>query len=751
MEKKEAPEVGTGEVSGHEDATKFHKMPKPGRLPANIIQPASFLDTLAVLSLFMHMPSWLMISIHMLYLASYFSSSKFSIFSARSMLGWSISGSAKGNSSSTSLSGVAFLSAVVRVIGIDFAIAVTTLYLAPLLRNVVMILAHAVVAASLGGGPKVFTNAVYSTTLIEVAYFVWEKLSQRSLLPSDMSSAESSHPHHHGHVLHPELDGLLIPSGGDASFNTITSTWTSLSNIVRFIRHMDWVSEVPLICFQLVAVHVVGLCLLPYVRNVLHENRSTTESGSVADGSPSSESYVDSTFIRTLGNIGELQSSVSPAPPAPTSDIPQGPSIEIAVPSDVGATATAFADGEEVEAEDKYTSDFDFLYAPAGKKNKRLAMIRANQPLWSTLASSIVLAARQESGYAAEDSSSVHCYIRFLLDNLAAFLIDGDVSDSLIVRVNGIQWPQICLYSSDDSGHEIEDDKGGEPPHDPSRQRRCIMVVIYGLAPLTQYEIMISASDSAQVVMQTSISTTANSAAGSSIGAPLARSVSPVTTLLDTLASTQVTLSEEKSRLKRSRKEHAKRLASLRSDIDSIRSKIDAADKGDARNRRKVLSLREAVRQLEEEVTQLTKATKALEGQQASSADEFRALEGEWKEHLQAFREKEAVVQDVRSGWDKKITSLESEFIAINAKCEKLTSKKQRLNNELQRIYSETADIASKDVERRRTDRELKLERRRKLEEEFSISITKMEQRASELKALPIYNTASEHQHQPSL
>lgn len=745
MEKKGAGDGGPGEV---EDASKSpsssssHKPAKPGRLPTNIIRPASFLDTVAVLSLFMHMPPWLMISIHMLFLASYFSSSNFSIFSARSMLGWTVSGGVKAGGS-TSLSGMAFFSAILRVLGIDFAVAITTLYLAPLLRNVVMILAHAVVAASLGGGPKVFTNAIYATTLIEVAYFVWEKVCQ-NLWASDMAQvvadAGGHHRQHHGHAtyLHPELDGLLLTASGEASFNTITSTWTSLSNVVRFIRHMDWVGEVPLICFQLVAVHVVGLCLLPYIRNVFHDG-TRAANADTAESVSASDSYVDSAFVRGLVASSSSTSTAASESPTTALSVPQGPSVEIAVPQDLQTPPSL--EGDDAEADEKYqASDFDFLYAPAGKKNKRLAMIRANQPLWSTLASSIILAARQETGGGTDESMGLNCYVRFLLDNLVAFVIDGDVADAVNVSVNGIQWPQVCFYAMDESGHEVEDEDGANGPSQSTPAARCIMVVIYGLTPLTQYEIAISAASTGQQIMHTNISTVANSSAAQSIGAPLARSVSPVTTLLDTLASTQVTLSEEKSRLKKSRKEHTKRLASLRSEIDAIRSKLDAADKGDERNRRKLLSLREAVRQLEEEVETLSRESDELESQHKAAQSDVDALESEWNSQLKVYREKEAVVKSVRSGWDKKIAGLETELSTINGKRDKLSTKKQRLAAELEKAEKETLELASKDALRRQADRAVKLERRRKLEEEFSISITKMEKRARELKALPIYS-----------
>lgn len=75
-----------------------------------------------------------------------------------------------------------------------------TIYLTPILRNVVLVFSTAIVAASLGGGPHPIIHAVYATSVIEVIVFFWDRiqllwsqdLAESSAATSSLGSISSS-------------------------------------------------------------------------------------------------------------------------------------------------------------------------------------------------------------------------------------------------------------------------------------------------------------------------------------------------------------------------------------------------------------------------------------------------------------------------------------------------------------------------------------------------------------------------------
>jgi hypothetical protein len=700
---------------------------KPAKLPANIIQPASFIDTLSLLTLFDHLPSLMMVVVHTLYLASFFSNTSVSLLSTRSIFGWSSSVTSTSSTSQRYSSPMGSnvrksLSLMVsKALLIDVCIALLTLYVTPLLRNVVMVFAHAIVAASLGGGgQRVVTNAIYSTTAVEILQFVWGKIRFYMFADDILDPMMLDSHHHHHHLL---FDDELFSVATSQSFNTLTSAWALMSTIISFITHMDWQQELPLICFQTIAVHVIGLGLVPFIRKVFPERGGNIDVTLDTLGDVSNDSFIDPT----------ASYSYTPDSSADMSFM-RGQRTTISVPFQRGHTKR-----------DSYSyslnhSDFDFLYAPSVKKNKRLGVVRANQPLWSTLASSIVLAARHESEVldrdpvtAREEMGAIgygQCYVRYIFESSVAFKMVNFPPmsyDCFFVRVNGIQWPQVSVtpFSADEEDDDVVAaaaavDTNVQPP---------FLVVVYGLTPISQYEMeMVCDHDNGPVTChRVNISTSArrNSNAGSSV-AP-ARPVSPVTTLLDTLTTTQITLSEEKLRLKRARKDHTKRLASLRSEIESLRSKIEASDKGDERNSRKVLSLRESVRQLEDEIDQISRSTDALDQRQHDSITQFDSQKQEWEARIGVHQETKDTHNRIRDEWEKKEQALTLELNALAAKCDKLAAKKLRLLTDVEKLEADCLGEIKNEIEGREARRQEKLVRRKKLEEEFSNNIGKLE------------------------
>uniref|UniRef100_A0A060SZK9 ARAD1C08932p n=1 Tax=Blastobotrys adeninivorans TaxID=409370 RepID=A0A060SZK9_BLAAD len=649
-------------------------MEKKAAKPWHVIRPAPFADTLAILALFSRLPVIIMSLIHCVFITTIFSSS----MASRSHFRWNSLGS--GWTASSGHGGVSTMTMVIQTLVIDTVVACITLFLGPA-RQVVLMFANATVASSLGGGNRVFSNAIYSTTVAEVirlaltryifqgdiVEFDDEYLSAQSM---SVGGASGSGPQFHSYE----------------GFNTLTGAVSLISRTARFLKAVDWRRELPFLGYQIIAIHVIGMGLVPFVKRIFPERADHDE---------------------------DTSSSISSA------------GINTAEP-EYGTTVISFTDADDDIAPERV--DFAMLYPPATKRNKRLAAVRANQPLWSTLASSMVLAARQEehdpgqsstTGGHSSSSNQSKCFIRFILDNMVVFAMvgfDDTRREAYTVLVNGIQWPQVCI------DQEYDYDGG-------------FLIVVYGLTPVTQYELEIQLSGIDSAIMKVNVCTTVK--ANSNQPAPLvmtSRPLSPVTTLLDTLTTAQMSLSEEKARLKRLRKEHAKRHASLRSEIESVRAKLDMADKGDERNRRKVLSLRESVKQLEQEIEEIITTTEKLSSQQDQGQDTFSEHQQQYQIQMDLVESKFEDHRRAKEEWESKIAPLQSELNSLINKQEKLELKKDRLSGDCRHLDTEVSEMIANEVARRKELRDLKLERRHKLQEEFSDSINKMDHSVEETK-----------------
>lgn len=739
------------------------------KISTNIIDPAAFVDTLSILAIFIYVPEMLMLFVHGLFITSYFGTAGIPNRNARAIFGWytnSFSANSSTSASSTS-QGSWFCSkkgrtlpVLLKVLCIDLGLTITSLYLMPVFSNIVLTFAHAIVASSLSGGSKVFVNAIYSTTLIQALRMIWDRYRSESQFIDRASYSQ------HDHLLVPNIGGFhpSLPPTERHSFNTISSMYAMLRKVAFFLRRMDWMKELPLIFFQAVAIHVIAIGLLTYLQKVFPARSSDSTSKIIIDETDGNEYEAEknsgfttsyASARSTIRGTGPSNSATGPSLSNTNSSVTLSsqtgaPAFFSATEEDPKRTIISVPENKSVENDADYGplglggySDLDFfLYTPV-KKNKRLAIVRANQPLWSMLASSIVLAARQETSDASKEEEQEkliaqkgigHCYVRYVLESVIAFsMVDFKhfAGDELSVKVNDITWPQVTVERCPPSGGEKDgelQEMGG------TSSGYNYLVVIYGLTPLTQYsiEIMGGVREERFTCTKINVSTAPARNTVTSSLTP-ARPLSPVTILLDNLATLQMTLSEEKSRLKRSKKEHGKRLASLKAEIDMIHTKIDTADKGDERNKRKVLSLRESVRQLEDEISQLEVHIQELELQLHDFQHKFDEDEKAY-EHISArLKEIEELESKMRAEKRGEYEDLEAELNTLISKRDKQIAKKDRLLADGEKVENEWMEALDDETEKRQEKREVKLAKRAKLQEEFADAISKMEKAVEDL------------------
>lgn len=207
-------------------------------IPKNhVLPPAPFIDSFAILILFLHLPTVFRIIIHCIFitllspafpftlkdiwkflislppLSFFFSSTPSSTSTASLHTGGMVPKSEQSASSKSSLhldpeesssdhvksspSATFSPSAFIKAIVFDFLCAITTIYLTPILRNVVLVFATSIVASSVGGGSRTILNAIYATLVVEVLGFFWDQLSIYYLRRIILSPQDSSTSHHH--------------------------------------------------------------------------------------------------------------------------------------------------------------------------------------------------------------------------------------------------------------------------------------------------------------------------------------------------------------------------------------------------------------------------------------------------------------------------------------------------------------------------------------------------------------------------
>ncbi|KAF3937208.1 hypothetical protein ABW19_dt0205458 [Dactylella cylindrospora] len=380
------------------------------------------------------------------------------------------------------------------------------------------------------------------------------------------------------------------------------------------------------------------------------------------------------------------------------------------------------------------------------KKGKQGTWVRGQQPLWAALASSIVHLKEVEKLHAANTTDSKPAlseslpgsdepkvWITRIGSNEIEFgsnyhppnMFNDDESTEkrfpFIVELNGIRWPQTTISMAGGSSGS------GDSSISRTRDEEEWTAEISGLTPTTEYDISFIRRSTGEVIYSTSVGTMSKQDAPKE-PAPSKpqRPLSPITTLQNSLNESRNNLEEQKRRSKVSKKANSRRISGLRSEIDSLKSRLGSGDKGDERARRRALSLKDSVRRAEDETENLQMELQTLKELPEDQEKEWEEKKKSWKLEKDNLlvSEKDAVV--VKEQADRRISELKTEINSVTAKRDKAARRVANLRADLERAKSETAATAE---EREKTrQREQQIQQRHNIELEFSASIAKMEQ-----------------------
>ncbi|KAF3910128.1 hypothetical protein AA313_de0206557 [Arthrobotrys entomopaga] len=389
----------------------------------------------------------------------------------------------------------------------------------------------------------------------------------------------------------------------------------------------------------------------------------------------------------------------------------------------------------------------------ARKKGKLGIWVRGQQPLWASFASFVVHLKEVEKLHAANTSDSkttlsdsMHASdepkvwitrigsteIEFGSNYHPPSTFNEDIGDKrfpFIVELNGIKWPQTTISMA--SGSSRGGDGGEDSTISRTRDEDEWTAEISGLTPTTVYDISFIRRTTGEVIYFASVGTTSKQATNvdapkEPVPAKPQRPLSPITTLQNSLNTSRNNLEDQKRRIKVSKKANSRRISSLRSEIDSLKSRLGSGDKGDERARRRALSLKDSVRRAEEETENFQMELQTLKELPEDQEKEWEEKKKSWKSEKEnlGVSEKDAIA--MRDQADRRITEVKNEINSANAKRDKAARRVANLKADLERAKTETA--ATAEEREKAKQREQLKQRRQNIELEFSASIAKMEQ-----------------------
>ena len=337
--------------------------------------------------------------------------------------------------------------------------------------------------------------------------------------------------------------------------------------------------------------------------------------------------------------------------------------------------------------------------AALAKKKKALAPTSnlSQMPIWTTIANNYIVATKDAelkppedlSTYLHENESALH--VREITSSSVRLCAKGSRQkllsclgsfDSFDVCVNGLQWREVSISVEDD-------DRPADETTLYHHESVCLCLDIQALVPTTANEIQITnpnSSDPGVVLFHATICTTQKEA---TTAAPIlvpqtVRPNSPISTLTDKLNNAIENLNQLKNNQRRIRKDHKSTVASLRSEIDILHSRLDAPDKGEERARRGNLALKYHVMQTEDKIHKLEEDIQHAEDLIADRQQQLTSGRDKWEAERVALDKSRRSQKETKSTHDKFLQQFHSEKLAINARKEKLTSREVKLKGELE-------------------------------------------------------------------
>lgn len=543
----------------------------------------------------------------------------------------------------------------------------------------VVTFASAVVASSMAGGRSPFANAIYATSAVAMFQFFWKQFGML-LFPQYAAWGQQDHS--------PVWDVVFDIIDNQVLYRRMPELKGMLYRVSPSAQLLHFFADIPIVVSQALALHVIGLGFVPFFQKL---------------------------FLSTVKPTQPVEPTTHTSPsipiPLPSINFDSLDPVTLTVPDGLGGD----------NSRDDYLRNYDFSFpASSFKQSKKFTAVRTAQPLWTGLASSIILAARHDSFDEEYIQQTGPCILKYIYDRAFVFEIMCDQPDGkyeISVTVNGVLWPQVNVACSED---------------------QSFYLFVDGLTPYSEYAVEISCGETELFKhgVKTDYSERmkgARSRANSGVGTPggpgssvPARPVSPVTTLLESLTTAQMTLSDEKSKTKKLRKDYSKRLAAIRSEIDTIKYKQEANHKQDEKTRRRIEELKEAVPELEEELRQKQEELEALNDATTTQSEQHKTKKLKFENRQQHLSKLEKEALKLKKEAEEKEASLQQEIVQLKTRLDRLHGRRAKAGNDVSRVEREIRGELDNCLQRLMAERGKRQAKRQAMENEFSSNINKM-------------------------
>lgn len=329
---------------------------------------------------------------------------------------------------------------------------------------------------------------------------------------------------------------------------------------------------------------------------------------------------------------------------------------------------------------------------------KKFKAIKNQQPMWAFVNAAHTMFSKRDlfsgdyyehnavvaadpavEGVPRLSNGSSQLFVWYTGETAVAFELRDITLDQLLIRVNGIIWEHVSSANLYD----------------------CELVVVNGLSPLSQYDIeFIKILDNGEL---RHFATTTVSTIHKNITLTESKPATPITTLQQSVITTQNAIDREKAKLKKLKTDWKKRSSSLKIEIEKLNNRSNVTDEG--RNYKKVDSLRQAVAKLDLEASNISKKFEEVYAHQTETnekyLDERRRYDSQLR-YFNSFQDEHTKKVGVQ---EERIHKLTAEYNQLQQKNVRLTQKKNKIVADINDINDSMVKSKGNEINWRQTQR----------------------------------------------
>lgn len=437
---------------------------------------------------------------------------------------------------------------------------------------------------------------------------------------------------------------------------------------------------------------------------------------------------------RSLDQLATISTALKPSskPVVPvTMEKNEIPSIKVDGNYVTPVTDTSIKKGQKVTVAHNFQTFCSYAFSSASGAVKRhipkskFAGFRSHQPLWFLVLGAKTMFEKQdlysgvsENHYLNEECGALtlnstftrdlyhlnQCYVSFIGETSIGLQISGmAIIESLLVRVNQVIWLQVSAGSIDSVSY----------------------IGISGLTPLSQYEVeVINVNENGEweMLSRVTVSTIMNDLTLSQ-----SKKTTPMATLQESLVTTNESVSRERFKLKKVRKEYSKKIHTIKNDIENLKKKLDTNDKSDERNYRKILSLKQTLKKIYESNSEIEEEIMDCFSEEGDLNESYYLLKRQYENAMKSFQAVEDEHKNKVSSRDEEIDSLRASHSQLVLKKEKIDAKKDKVAKEVAKLQQEINALKHEDLSIRRARRAERQEKRDQKMKEYVLEISKLE------------------------